>query len=125
MQTNPQPIPPQAGGLRPVAKPLMVELSSPFMKACSGLNLVKLINLVKHIFLRLGFDGYKGENSEDGFRIRICGHNLNTGRHCDSHSVKIGNLELSDNFTARIDDRGGFYVLSLNLARESSGQEDT
>ncbi len=119
MQTNTQTMYNAARGLRPEAKPMMLQMSGPFLKAASKVNLVKLIALIKRIFLRLGFDGYRCERKSDGFRIRICGTNLNTGRYCDNRSIGIGRMDIVDDFVAGIEDRGGYYALSISMANET------
>jgi len=122
MQTNHQPINTAAHGLRPEAKPIQMQMSGPFMQAAAKANLVKLLAVLKRVFLRLGFDGFRCERSGNGFRLRLCGHNLNTGRYCDHHSIFIGRMDIAADFSVRIEDRGAYYALSIRLAKEASGE---
>ncbi len=114
---------PQAAGLRPAIKPIVLRMSRLFMKAATDVNLVKLTELLKRVFLRLGFNGYRIEKTPTGVRLRISGRNLNTGHYCDSHSLMLGRLEISEDIAAAINDNGGSYTLSLSLATEAAGGE--
>jgi hypothetical protein len=118
MQTNTQPTLTTAPGLRPENKPMLLQMSGPFVTAAEKVDLVNLVNMLKHVFLRLGFDGYRYERGSS--RLRLYGHNLNTGRYCDNHAVNIGIMDIADDFTVGIEDRGGYYAMSIRLADEQT-----
>jgi len=97
-------------------------MSSRFKKSGKSTDIVKLAWLLKHIFLRLGFDGYRGEHSPAGFRIRICDSHISSGRYCDNHSLCPAIVMPDSEFVARVADRGDHYAMDLSLATEQGGE---
>ena len=108
--------------LRPAPKPIAINMSSRFKKSGKSTDIVKLAWLLKHIFLRLGFDGYRGEHSPAGFRIRICDSHISSGRYCDNHSLCPAIVMPDSEFVARVADRGDHYAMDLSLATEQGGE---
>lgn len=114
---------PVNSGLQPCFKPLRIKMSPAFRKAFAKHNILSLVNALRRIFLRLGFDGYAAENEVQGCRIRLQGHNLKTGRYCDHHTVFRGSFKLAEAFNATISDEKEHYQLELSLSREHPGTE--
>lgn len=103
---------------RPRFKSFRVRMSPGFLEVFVGHNILSMVNNFKRIFLRLGFDGYEAIPEDQGYRIRLKGKNLNTGRYCDHHTVFRGTIDLVEGFMATIRDEYNLYQLELCLSRE-------
>ncbi|NLW18871.1 MAG: hypothetical protein GXY81_04190 [Candidatus Cloacimonetes bacterium] len=108
----------------PEPKPFTVEYDPSLAKAGKGIELDKLVALVKKVFLRLGIDGYRVERDRDGcHRLQIDGVHVNTGRVCRNRHISLGWLGHGCAFQARIEDCGAVWRLHLALLSPGEGGE--